>query len=139
MWQFRPVTKEGASTPVTLRAHWIFALKETDADARLVIALKAGIAGARGLDRALQPLWRIAPRYPAALLAEKPAGEAMIEFVIDREGRARLPRVVSATHEAFGWAATAAINQWVFEPPVKGGQPVDVRVSIPVNFAPPKE
>ena len=57
-----------------------------------------------------EPLWRIAPRYPAALLAEKPPGDAVIEFIIDREGRAQLPRIVSATHEAFGWAAAAAIS-----------------------------
>jgi len=62
----------------------------------------------------------------------------MIEFIIDRDGRCRLPRVVSASQPEFGWAAAAAINQWVFAPPTKGGQPVDVKVNIPVDFPPPK-
>lgn len=108
---------------------------------RLMVALQPGgpgVAGARGLDERLRPLWRVSPVYPDALRADKPAGKAMIEFVIDRDGRCRLPRVVSASQPEFGWAAAAAINQWVFAPPTKGGQPVDVKVSIPVDFSPPK-
>ena len=57
--------------------------------------------------------------------------------VIDRDGRARLLRVKSATHEAFGWAAATAISQWVFDRPRRGGEPVDVQVTIPVPFSPP--
>jgi TonB family protein len=141
-WRFRPAFKGTERARVTLRVRQTFALKDPAADpaGRLAAALKDGaIAGARGLDRPLKPIWRIPPRYPAALLAEKPAGESVIEFIIDREGRARLPRVVSATHEAFGWAAATAISQWVFEPPMRGGQAADVLVSIPVNFARPTD
>ena len=72
-----------------------------------------------------------------ALRAEGPTGSAEIEFIIDREGRARLPRIVSASREEFGWAAATAIAQWVFDPPKKNGQPVDTRVRIPVSFTPP--
>jgi len=82
-------------------------------------------------------LWRGFPVYPLRLREERPAGEAVIEFIIDRDGRARLPRVVSATQEAFGWAAAAAISQWVFAPPLRKGEPTEVRVSVPVGFEPP--
>ncbi len=136
-WEFRPAVKSGEHVALTLRVHQRFALNETGDEPRVANALAAGIASAKGLDRPLAPLWRIGPRYPAALLAEKPTGEAMIEFIIDRTGRARLPLVSSATHEAFGWAAATAISQWVFEPPMRNGEAVDVRVSIPVSFSPP--
>ncbi len=109
--------------------------------ARLVNALRAGEVGtAKGLDGKLTPLYRVPPMYPAALLNNgRPAGKAEIDFVIDREGRARLPRIASATHEEFGWAAATAVAQWVFAPPTRGGAPTDVKVRIPFDFAPPAQ
>jgi TonB family protein len=97
------------------------------------------VGGAGGLDERLRPIWRIRPAYPQALRIEKPAGKAVIEFVVDREGRARLPRVVSASHPEFGWSAASALSQWVFAPPRRGGEPVDVNVSIPFEFAAPAD
>ncbi len=109
---------------------------------RLVLALQpggSGVNGATGLDQRLRPVWRAKPVYPQSLLTEKPAGQTVIEFIIDRDGRARLPRVVSASRSEFGWAAATAVNQWVFARPLRGGQPTEVKVSIPFEFAPPKD
>jgi TonB family protein len=61
----------------------------------------------------------------------------VIDFVIDRDGRARLPQIISATSEEFGWAAATAVAQWVFRPPLRGGQPVDIKVRIPFSFKAP--
>ncbi len=75
-----------------------------DSHGRLVAAMRAGeIGGARRLDEKITPIHRVAPRYPQGLRIDgAPAGRAEVEFVIEREGRARLPRVVQATHEEFG-------------------------------------
>lgn len=112
----------------------------SDPNGRLIDAWEAGeIGGAKGLDDKLAPIYRVAPRYPQDLRsAGGPAGRAEVEFVIDREGRARLPRVVSATHEPFGWAAATAVSQWVFRSPRRSGEPVDVKVRIPFDFPAPK-
>lgn len=72
------------------------------------------------------------PRYPGRMGGE--AGEAEIEFIIDRTGRVHLPRIVSASAPPFGWAAVTAAAQWEFSPPRKGGQPVDARMRVPVQF-----
>jgi len=61
-------------------------------------------------------------------------GSAKIEFIINSEGRACLPRVVESTEPEFGWAAASALNQWVFTPPTRGGKPTDVRVQVPFGF-----
>lgn len=98
------------------------------------------IGTAKGLDGKLLPLYRVLPAYPKALLENgRPAGRADLEFVIDRKGRVRLPRVLNATHPEFGWAAATALAQWVFTAPARGGEPVDVRVRMPMEFPAPAE
>lgn len=107
--------------------------------ARVVAAVRANRIGSpKGLDEPLTPVYRIAPAYPQVLLKSgRPPGRAEIEFVIDRDGRARLPNIIACTDEAFGWSAATAVAQWVFRPPLRKGQPVDVRVRIPFEFKAP--
>jgi TonB family protein len=144
-WLFQPAHKEGSKVPVKATKRQRFNLAETDgtrpAVARLVDRLRnkdtEGM-GAKGLDARLNPRYQQSPGYPAQLLGKKPTGEAEIAFIIDREGRCRLARILSASHELFGWAAATAVERWVFDPPKRGGQPVDVRVTIPFKFDPPK-
>lgn len=140
-WGFKPASTDGVSVPVKMRVVYGFVPPTAGNGLRLLEALRPGgegVGGPAGLDQKLKPLWRGFPVYPAALQAEPLKGSAEIEFIIDREGRVRLPRVKSATREEFGWAAATAISQWVFERPVRKGEPVDITVTIPVNFNPPK-
>lgn len=147
-WQFRPAIVNGQAVVVSLVKQVTFtavpqaAVVENtkDPEIELVRAARAGaISPAKGLDEKLAPIIRVPPIYPVALkTAGAPQGEASIEFVIAKDGRARLPRIVSATHEEFGWAAATAVAQWVFKAPLRGGEPVDVKVSIPISFSPPE-
>jgi TonB family protein len=140
-WGFKPAVTDGANVSARLRVDYAFAPPSGGAVARLAEKLRPGgegVGGSTGLDQKLKPLWRGFPVYPAALREEQVRGAAEIEFIIDRDGRVRLPRVKSATREEFGWAAATAISQWVFERPVRKGEPVDITVTIPVSFAPPK-
>jgi TonB family protein len=144
-WGFdRPIDQDHA-VAVKLMKHAVFKAIPPDAPAdsgpiaRLVAAMRRGEVGtARGLDEKLMPLYRVSPTYPAALKTTgAPAGQAIVEFVIDRDGRVWLPRIVSATEPAFGWSAATAITQWVFKAPHRGGELVDVKVRIPFRFAAP--
>lgn len=72
------------------------------------------------LDRKLKPLSQRPPRFPLALANKVTAGEAVIEFLVDDEGRARLPRIKSCSEEAFGYAAMQGIATWRFEVPTYG-------------------
>jgi TonB family protein len=87
------------------------------------------------LDAVPKPRAQPAPIRPTALPADVRA-EVLIEFLIDRQGIARLPRIVQASHEAAGPAAALAISRWRYEPPRQAGQPVDVLARIPVVFQP---
>jgi outer membrane biosynthesis protein TonB len=44
------------------------------------------------------------------------------------------PRIVSASHEDFGWAASVAVAQWRYQPPQKDGRSVEVRMTVPILF-----
>jgi TonB family protein len=141
-WLFKPA--QNAGQPVAVRAafRWHFGANSEAYQplARLVQRVRTNDTadmGARGLDGALNPCYQISPVYPAALVGEKAAGEALIGFIIDHDGRCRLARIISATREEFGWAAATAVERWVFDPPRRDGQPTDVRVSIPFHFSAP--
>ncbi|HZZ17755.1 MAG TPA: TonB family protein [Opitutaceae bacterium] len=143
MSYFSAPAVDGKSEPTELKRTISFAVPEgadaVDPLASLVAEAKAGrVPGATGLDAKLMPIFRASPVYPAALrLSGLPAGRAIIEFVIDQEGRVRLPRIVSATHPEFGWSAATAISQWVFEVPRRKGQPTEVKVQAPFQFKAP--
>ncbi|HYC71089.1 MAG TPA: TonB family protein [Opitutaceae bacterium] len=89
---------------------------------------------ARDLDRPLRPREQRSPAFPPSLLSRGVGGEALIEFLLDETGRARLPRIVSATDPSFGYAAVHAVAQWRFEPPTARGEPTVMRVAIPFTF-----
>ncbi len=140
LWSFTPSFSNGRATEPRLRAKQHFAPPEAGDQAnpiaRLLAALKseAGIPSAQGLDRPLTPRWLYAPAYPRALRDSAPHCEAVIEIIIDRDGRVRLPKIVSATHPEYGMAAATAVTQAVFVPPTRNGQPVDVRVRVPFSL-----
>ena len=141
-WAFEPALLTSQPTAAQLAVAYKFSPPTAGAVNRLTLVLKPsgpGVGGAGGLDERPRPIWRIQPAYPQGLLGEKTAGQTMIEFIVDRDGRARLPRVISASQPEFGWAAATAISQWVFARPTRSGQPVDIKVSVPVNFTAPKE
>jgi TonB family protein len=141
-WAFNPAQNSGQAVAVRASIRWHFGpTSETyQATARLVQRLRnndTADMGARGLDGALTPRYQISPVYPAARVGKKAEGEAQIGFIIDQTGRCRLARIISASHEEFGWAAATAVERWVFDPPHRGGHPTDVRVNIPFHFGAP--
>lgn len=94
------------------------------------------IVRADKLDAEPTPLSRRSPVFPVQAPEDVTKGEAVIEFLIDKEGRARLPRVVSASAPAFGYAGVQAVGTWLFTPPLSGGKPVVTRVKVPLLFSP---
>ncbi len=139
-WRFKPAVKNGAPAPAVLARGQVFNVGEDhrllNPSARRLRALlkddKEKIVEYNRLDTPPQPVERFAPMYPEKLSGQP--GRAEIEFIIDREGRVQLPRIVSATEPEFGWAAATAVSLWRFEPPLRDGQPVDARARLPLEF-----
>ena len=116
--------------PITEGAHRILRLLEKSPEK---------IIPANQLDERPKPLSARPPVYPTTLLQAGQPGSAQIEFIIDEDGDAQLPRIISSTEPAFGYAAIQAVATWRFAPPLKGGKRVATRVQVPVSFEPPKQ
>jgi len=86
------------------------------------------------LDTKPEAIRQPPPAYPWVLRGDAVSGEAVIEFVVDRNGHTLFPRIVSSTHEDFGWAAATAVLRWRYKPPTKGGVRVDTRVTATIVF-----
>jgi TonB family protein len=86
------------------------------------------------LDKVPVPVRQDQPVYPYSLQSDGISGRAEIEIIIDRTGRVLFPRVVSATNDDIGYAAVAAVARRRYQPPVKGGQPVDARMTVTVTY-----
>ena len=94
-----------------------------------------GYSTGKMLDRPLEVVSQVAPVFPLQLVNQVESGTAMIEFFVDEKGFAEVPRVVSASDPAFGYAACQCISVWKFKPPLKGGKPTVVKVRVPVMFS----
>ncbi len=137
--EFTPGMKGKSRVMSPLKEHYEFPGESSfDPEARRVLAelrkAKPSIPNTLDLDEKPKVLAQVSPVYPRALKDDGLTGQAEIEFVIDRDGRVLFPRIISASHEDFGWAAATAISQWRFQPPRRGGQVVAARMTVPVLF-----
>jgi TonB family protein len=91
---------------------------------------------AHDLDRPVTPLQTVAPPSAQALgRAAAAGGRVVVRFYVDREGRPRMPVIVSATEPGLAQAAVDALSQWRFEPPTLAGRPVAVRAEEEFVFS----
>ena len=143
-FEFMPALKDGRPSPAVLTMDHTFDAagwngRPSPEDMVLVSLVKKSpekIVGMKALDAPLKPISRRSPVFPAT--AKSREGSATIEVLVDTDGRARLPRIVSASEPALGYAAAQAAGEWRFEEPKAGGKAVVVRARLPFTFAPAK-
>ncbi|HVU17977.1 MAG TPA: TonB family protein [Candidatus Didemnitutus sp.] len=145
-WAFEPARKAGKPSLAMLQMSFTFEPYGSDnvpvssSMRSLAHELRRDhpdICVARDLDGPLKPLSMRPPAFPTPLRKAGLSGQAMIEFYVDREGDAQLPRVVSASAPEFGFAAVQAVAAWRFEPPLHHGKRVIVRAQVPINYSLP--
>jgi TonB family protein len=78
----------------------------------------------------------LAPKYPKEMLAAQQPGEAMMDFLVGSDGRTSDIKVVKATNDLFAKAATEAVAHLLFEPAMRNGKAVSIRMHMPVKFRP---
>jgi TonB family protein len=75
-----------------------------------------------------------APIYPATQWLQPKSGNAVIEFTIDERGDTRDFKVISADYPYYASHPIHAVREWKFQPGLKNGHPVAVRVRVPFHY-----
>jgi protein TonB len=71
--------------------------------------------------------------YPAGALASGAEGIVTLEAVIGRDGTVSDARITSPA-SVFDTSAIDAVRQWIFTPTLLNGMPVEVLMTVKVNF-----
>jgi TonB family protein len=83
------------------------------------------------LSESAQPQLRtfVPPYYPDELLAERLAGEVVVDVQVTEQGDVAGLWLVSAAPDIFGGLATAAVRDWKFDP-------LPAKIRVIVEFLP---
>jgi protein TonB len=73
------------------------------------------------------------PAYPDLARQARVEGTVILEAILDRDGRIDHVRVVRSI-PLLDAAAVQAVRQWRYTPTVLNGQPVQVLMTITINF-----
>jgi TonB family protein len=73
------------------------------------------------------------PVYPAGALASGAEGIVTLEAIIGRDGTVSDARITSPA-SVFDTSAIDAVRQWIFTPTLLNGMPVEVLMTVKVNF-----
>jgi TonB family protein len=109
-----------------------------DAARRLLAKLKPTLEVTRFSELDQPPARKVHPEPKLAPDTAKAlgAGRAVVEVFIDVDGNVLLPRIISATHEEFGYAAAQAVVDWKYEAPKKGGKRTLAQGKLQIDFKP---
>jgi periplasmic protein TonB len=77
---------------------------------------------------------RVEPKYPEIARRTGIQGMVILEAVIDRTGNVRDVKVVRSLNSLCDEAAIEAVRQWKFEPGTQNDIPIDVIMSLTVQF-----
>ena len=76
----------------------------------------------------------VKPRYTPETLRNGVQGTVVMEVVVARDGRPSHIQVIRSLHPELDDEAVAAVGKWRFEPGRLAGEPVDVLVTIMLDF-----
>lgn len=88
------------------------------------------------LDCTPSPQRVVSPIYPKAYADQGMQGQVTIDFFIDEKGAVRMPSAVGGAYPLLAAAATAAIREWRFSPPLLRGRPVLAHCEQVFSFEP---
>lgn len=148
-WKFIPAHQQGK--PINTRTELKFFFKnsalirllanETGIIARLKREQRkeeywSFICRLEDLDVPLDAKVEISPMPPDQLGANAREGKVIVEYLVDLEGKVRMPLIISADDEAFAQSVLLAISEWRYVVPRHEGLPVITRVRRQFTFTP---
>ncbi len=74
------------------------------------------------------------PEYTEEARQARKTGTCVLTMIVDEQGRPRDPKVVRGLGFGLDSKALEAVKQWRFQPALKDGRPVNVQISVEVEF-----
>ena len=84
--------------------------------------------------KAPHPTRQQEPDYSERARKKKISGTVQLSAVVDSSGDVRDIQVTKSLERSLDQQAIAALNRWKFEPAIKDGQPVAVKLEIEMSF-----
>ena len=87
------------------------------------------------LDRPPKPILRIRPVYPYRARMRNTEGFVEVRFTVDTEGKVKdIDTLTAEPRNVFEATARRAVSRWRFEPGMKDGKAVPVRIQVKLRF-----
>jgi TonB family protein len=100
--------------------------------------LKAEDASPPGEISSPEPVRKVDPLYPAALVHDRVEGVVILHAIIRSDGSVGDVRVLEGFNDQLDANARTALEQWRFRPGTRNGVPVDVEAVVRVPFRVPR-
>ncbi|HET9305392.1 MAG TPA: energy transducer TonB [Candidatus Sulfotelmatobacter sp.] len=81
-----------------------------------------------------KPIYHPDPEYTDRARKKKINGNIVVSFIVTSEGEVRDAAVTRSLDKDLDKQALAAVRKWRFEPALKDGTPVEVRLSAELTF-----
>lgn len=81
-----------------------------------------------------KPIYHPDPEYTDRARRKKINGNVVVSFIVTSEGEVRDATVTRSLDKDLDQQALAAVRKWRFEPALKDGTPVEVRLRAEVTF-----
>lgn len=150
LWSFEPARVNGEPVPVRVEVRFTFEATGAVISLDTVSAINAltafanrhdlvrKLCDASELDHPPQIVRTVAPIHPGVIKeAQGAPPSAVLEFIIDEDGRTRMPALISTSGAIFANSAADALGKWQFAPPTCKGRPTAVKVRQTFVFQDP--
>lgn len=148
-WKFNPAHMQGKAVASRTELRFVFKdcalIRVLSNDTGLVARQKilernteywALICPRENLDAPLDAQVEISPMPPDQLGATAKEGRVIVDYLVDPEGKVRMPMIISADDEAFARSVLLAVNECRYVVPRREGVPVITRVRRQFVFSP---
>jgi TonB family protein len=141
-WRFKPGTKAGEAVPVLVTIEISFTLRDRPAgndSARSTSARSSAPSAQRvyavdEVNKRPVVVRRVIPKYTQEARDARISGTVELECVVLEDGTVGDVKVTESLDPGLDEQAVKAAKEWTFEPALKDGQPVAVRVAIEMTF-----
>jgi TonB family protein len=128
-WVFAPATFDGKRRAVPWDFHLNFRLDKTTEAPRNIALSRESMSH--------RLVHKVAPEYPAEAERKGIHGDVVLRALVGQDGHVKSVEKISG-NPILAKAAIHAVRQWVYEPTLIHGRPVDVHLTVTVSFAAPQ-